>query len=406
MRKFLLLLLILIFATPAAYSQDDDSMPYMPYQEQPKQSTSTKKTTKKASTTKKTTTSKKTTNKAPSNKATKPAAPVVTSLQQGIKLLNEGRYTAAGEYLRKAIQENRNDPNAYYWYGVYHDKIGKYHQAQTFYTKAITIDPTFDPLSRAVYYPHDDEKTALWDPKRPAKVYPIETSNKGLTISSTNNYPTSPYDPTLPKVPVYLPPEPGANPEDGDPWGPLVYVPPAPDETTTTTTTTTNTRYTVDIPITASSRSTTKKVVENDVRADLPLYEPPEPGDPVVKVSAVPTTAEPKKTVTTSSKSETKSPAAPRKVVKASEKNKSTTSTKTKPTTSTKPVSSDVKPAKSTKSTTTKRKETPMPIVPNTKDDHDTEKSTTEYLPPVGQLPPDPGTVPETMIPPVGQPSK
>ena len=33
-------------------------------------------------------------------------------------------------------------------------------------------------------------------------------------------------DPQRPRVPVYLPPEPGATPEMGDAWQPNVYVPP------------------------------------------------------------------------------------------------------------------------------------------------------------------------------------
>ena len=401
MRKILLILLVIILATPA-YSQDDDSTPYMPYAEQPKQSTTTKKTTKKAPA-KKTTTKKKTTKKAPAKKSTKPAAPRVTSLQQGIDLLKQDRYEAAKQYLLKAIQENRNDPNVWYWYGVYHEKTGGYYQAQYFYSKAVTIDPAFEPLSRVVYYPNDPEKTPLWDPKRPARVYPVETSSNGVTISSSNNYPSSPYDPILPKVPVYTPPEPDASPYDGDPWAPGVYVPPTPVEASAE-----NRRYTVEIPVSSTAVVTRETVVteRDEVRADLPLYEPP---DPSVKVAAAPTTTEAKATVKPASSTTTKAPAVPRKIVKASDKKKSTskstttksTSTKAKPAAPKTPASSDVKPSTST---TTRRHETPMPIVPETRaEEHEPEKHTTEYLPPVGQFVPDPGTVPETMIPPVGQ---
>ena len=390
----------MILITPA-FSQDDDSTPYIPYAEQPKQSTTTKKTTTKKATAKKTTTKKSTIKKAPAKKTVTLAAPKVTSLQQGINLLNEGRYEAAKAYLLKAIQENRNDPNAWYWYGVYHEKTGGFHQAQYFYTKAVTIDPAFEPLSRVVYYPNDAEKTPLWDPKRPARVYPVATSSNGVTISSRNNFPTSPHDPTLPKVPVYTPPEPGATPEEGDPWSPAIYVPPTSEESETAK----EARYTMNIPVTESSTLTRESIIveREEVRADLPLYEPPEPG---VTVAATPKTTTPKETVkpATTSTSTTKAPAAPRKVVKASDTKKTTTkstSTKAKTATPTKPASSDVKPA--TKQATTRKKETPKPIVPDTSlEEHNTEKSTNEYLPPVGQMPPDPGTIPETMIPPVG----
>ena len=401
MRKILLILLVIIFVTPA-YSEDDDSTPYMPYAEQPKQSTTTKKATpKKKAPAKKATPKKSTTKSAKKTKA--PAAPRITSLQRGIDLLNEGKYDAAKQYLLKAIQENRNDPNVWYWYGVYSERTGGFHQAQYFYSKAITIDPAFEPLSRVVYYPNDAEKTPLWDPKRPARVYPVATSSNGVTVSSRNNYPSSPYDPSLPKVPVYTPPEPGSYPEDGDAWAPGIYVPPTPDEITAAN----NARYVMEVPVSSTSTLTRESItVERDpVRADLPLYEPP---DPSVKVSAAPTRSTPKeavKSTSTSSKSSTttKAPAAPRKVVKASDKKKSTTkstSTKAKSTPKT-PTSSDVRP-----SATTRRRETPMPIVPDTRtttEEHETEKRTAEYLPPVGQFAPDPGTIntDEPMIPPV-----
>ena len=402
-------MLVMILATPA-YSQDDDSTPYMPYTEQPKQSTTTKKATpKKKAPAKKTTTKKSTTKKSTAKKSTKPAAPRITSLQRGIDLLNEGRYDAAKQYLLKAIQENRNDPNVWYWYGVYSEKTGGFHQAQYFYSKAITLDPAFEPLSRVVYYPNDAEKTPLWDPKRPARVYPVATSNNGVAISSRNNYPSSPYDPSLPKVPIYTPPEADASPYDGDAWAPGVYVPPTPDEVTAAN----NARYVMEVPVSSTSTITLESItVERDpVRADLPLYEPP---DPNATVTAAPRRSTPKETVKAapSSTSTTKTSAVPRKIVKASDKRKSTTkstttkstSTKAKPATPKTPTSSDVRP--STKNNASRRRETPMPIVPDTRtttEERDTEKRTVEYLPPVGQFAPDPGTIntEEPMIPPV-----
>ena len=165
---------------------EDDSIPYMPYPERveviktvPAPQTPAKQSnnTKKKTTTKKSTVKKKTAKK-------KTVTTKQSSLDRGIALMQEERYEAAKPYLLKAIQENRNNPNAWYWYGVYHEKTGKFSQAQYFYSKALAIDPALEPLSRVVYYPNDNEKTPLWDPKRPARVYPVATKNDGVTIDT------------------------------------------------------------------------------------------------------------------------------------------------------------------------------------------------------------------------------
>ena len=231
-------------------------------------------TNKKKNTTKKTSTKKKTTTKK------RAAAPKQSSLERGIALMQQERYEAARPYLLKAIQENRNNPNAWYWYGVYHEKTGKFSQAQYFFTKALAIDPTLEPLSRVVYYPNDDEKTPLWDPKRPARVYPVATKNDGITIN-TGNFPSAPNDPEIPKVPVYTPPEPDSNPMDGDAWSPSLYVPPSPEENkelpiyNPPQANNVTELYSYKIP----GYSNTYTNIENsNIRADLPLYNPPEPG--------------------------------------------------------------------------------------------------------------------------------
>ena len=223
----------------SAAGPDDDSAQYMPWptqsqnQEEEQQKTAPTPAPKKAPAKKKSAPKKQTPKPAPKKTTAKKSAPARTSsLQRAIALMNQDRYEQARPYLVKAIQEERNNPNAWYWYGVYHEKTGGYHQAQYFYGKAITIDPTFEPLSRVVYYPNDPEKTPLWDPKRPARVYPVATSSKGVTQVPPNvsKFPTAPNDPQMPKVPVYTPPERDASPLDGDSWSPSVYVPPSPEE--------------------------------------------------------------------------------------------------------------------------------------------------------------------------------
>ena len=169
---------------------------------------------------------------APSKTGKKPSRPRLSSLQQGMALMRQERYEAAYPWLQKAIQEERRNPEAWYWYGMYHEKTAQFEQAQFFYRKAMELDPGFEPFSRVVVYPGDGERVPLWDPKRPARVYPIPTNDHGMAIIPPDSPQARrrpvrpPIDPELPKVPVYTPPEPGAGPFDGDAWQPSVYVPP------------------------------------------------------------------------------------------------------------------------------------------------------------------------------------
>ncbi|GHV37826.1 hypothetical protein FACS1894187_15620 [Synergistales bacterium] len=175
---------------------------------------------------------KKPAKKAPAKPAAKkPAAPKITSLQRGIALMEEGRYNQAGAWLQKAVQEERRNPNAWYWYGMYHDKIGQLQQAQFFYVKALEQDPAFPPLSRVVTYPDNGDRTALWDKRRPARVYPIAAGSYGVDIvppgspQSTPRQYRPPVNTNIPKVPVYVPPSP-LTLSSGDVSQPPVYVPP------------------------------------------------------------------------------------------------------------------------------------------------------------------------------------
>ncbi|NLL37260.1 MAG: tetratricopeptide repeat protein [Fretibacterium sp.] len=182
---------------------------------------------------------KKATKKAPvkSVKKVEKAAPKLTSLQRGIALMQQERCEKARPWLQKAVQEERHNPNAWYWYGLCHEKMGQFEQAQVFFTRALDCDPTFPPLSRLVAYPSDGERVPLWDPLRPARVYPIPTDDLGIAVippdaPQARRRPAPPLpDPERPRVPVYIPPEPGAMPDMGNPWQPGVYVPPGPGET-------------------------------------------------------------------------------------------------------------------------------------------------------------------------------
>ena len=157
-----------------------------------------------------------------------------SSLERGKELMNQHRYEEARPWLQKAVQEQRRSAEAWYLYGLYHERTGRFAEAQYFYTKAVQIDPLFDPLSRIMTYPNDT-KTALWDKRRPGRVYEIPTMTRSGTIIPPNSpqasrlpaRPNAQNNPVVPKVPVYTPPEPGAAPNDGDAWSPSVYVPPS-----------------------------------------------------------------------------------------------------------------------------------------------------------------------------------
>jgi len=160
-----------------------------------------------------------------------PPPPKPNSLEMGILMMEQMRYESARAWLQKAVQEERNNPYAWYWYGMAHDKVGQFQQAQFFYARALDLDPTFPPLSRVVAYPEDGDRRALWDPLRPARVYPVELESEGVVIVppdalDATSRPSMPYvDPSLPKVPVYVPPEVPSVP--GDAVQPPVYVPPS-----------------------------------------------------------------------------------------------------------------------------------------------------------------------------------
>ncbi len=424
----------------AAEAPDDDSAVYYPYpnQQQTEQTQPTPPVPPKTPARKKAAPKKKTPpKKAPAKKSTasqsrKPAPVRQSSLQKGIELMQQERYEQAKPYLLKAIQEERNNPNAWYWYGVYHEKTGGFYQAQYFYTKAVTIDPAFEPLSRVVFYPDDPEKTPLWDPKRPARVYPVDTASVPLNVS---RFPNAPNDPEIPRVPVYTPPEPGTSPLNGDSWNPAVYVPPSPEELTEPSGQSpvylppdpagvvADERQTVDIPIPDNQiqRPDNDQIItdrERIMRVDKPLYNPPEPGQRAAQRQPQ-KTEKPRKTVSIQTKPERgkKSATVPENRVVRQKKAASTKQTRKSQTRTPTPrvtASQDVKPTPPKRNqrqqTQTpppeQRQQTPTPVPPPARQpqpEPQPQRRQSEYLPPVGQYAPDPGTISDRPIPPVGQ---
>lgn len=429
---FCLIISILIFIASPGFSAepDDDSAVIVPM---PTQSNppAVKKSVRKAPLRKPA--PKKTTKKATPKKTKttpKPQVQKKSSLEQGIALMEQERYEAAKPWLLKAIQENRNSAAAWYWYGVYHEKTGGFYQAQYFYSKAVACDPNFEPLSRVVSYPNDETKNPLWDPKRPARVYPIETNNNGITTippgsAQARILPSRPeLDPELPKVPVYTPPEPGTSPLDGDSWRPAIYVPPSryetPNEGTQTPVYIPPGALAVDISEEQQERSenpenTTNQVYQNQssfptdliIRVDKPLYQPPEPGQQRVDASSQQTqqVQQTKKETVSNAKQTTKTqPAVPRKVVR-----KRNTTTQRQPARNQqnqtrqtqRPVSRDIRPAQPTQPVQPTQPEV-QTQQNNSERERERERSP-ENMPPVGQFSPDPGTISDTPLPPVGQ---
>ncbi|MBQ7217516.1 MAG: hypothetical protein IJP54_00940 [Synergistaceae bacterium] len=452
MKRIILLIMSGMFMLTPAFGADDDSTPYMPYPETPPQTQPAKAPTKKPAPKKKAAPKKKPAPKKKTpKKAAKPKAPASpSSLQQGIALLEQDRYEQAKRYLLKAIQEDRNNPNVWYWYGVYHEKTGGFHQAQYFYSKAITIDPAFEPLSRVVYYPEDPEKTPLWDPKRPARVYPVQTQSTGglstvpAGLPGRSSFPEAPDDPELPHVPVYTPPEPGAAPFDGDAWSPAVYVPPSPEEVQTEgemspqylppepqsiiAQESPTGRQVLEIPVRYPEGYEQPEPAQRDtiIRADKPLYTPPNPGEkpPVVpkqtqavkKQNTAPAKNADAKIQETSGKRRASVPDS--RIVRQSQRPKKSAprvqrQTTRRPGTT---ASRDVRPQTPARPPQPQRQTpppqqtqpAPEPVTPARRPAPVRQENTQnqEYMPPAGQYAPDPGTIPENPLPPVGQGSQ
>ena len=384
-----------------------------------------------------------------------------TSLQRGIDLMKQERYEQAKPYLLKAIQEERNNPNAWYWYGVYHEKTGGFYQAQYFYSKAITIDPAFEPLSRVVFYPNDSEKNPLWDPKRPARVYPIETNSRGITSVPPNvsTFPNAPNDPEIPNVPVYTPPEPGAVPIDGDSWSPSVYVPPSHEDLQVmegqtpvytppspqniiadTPEDTAGNREILRMPITQVERQAERQTEAYDrdriIRADKPLYNPPEPNQRVTPPPSQNQPEQPKQSVQQPKKqndtqSSRRASVPANRVVRQSQRKttskpqqpaqtQQSQTRQARPTRQNRrqqaqrpPVSQDVRPQTQRQPSQRQQQrqqqqQTPPPTpqqpeIQNQPERVQPQRRQSEYLPPVGQYAPDPGTISDMPMPPVGQ---
>jgi len=170
-----------------------------------------------------------------------PPPPQPSALETGIRMMEQMRYNQARTWLQRAVQEERDNPYAWFWFGKAHHRIGNFQQAQIFYRRAIELDPGFAPFARIVTYPDHGGRIPLWDPLRPARVFPIELSNRGISIvppdaPEAGRRPTAPpVHINLPGVPVYIPPAPDAVPQAvTEPlhfqWLPPepVYIPPPP----------------------------------------------------------------------------------------------------------------------------------------------------------------------------------
>ena len=320
----------------------------------------------------------------PAPKKTVKAAPKpapVLPLDQGVALMKQERYAAARPWLQKAIQQNHRSAAAWYWYGMCHEKTGHFYEAQYFYSKAVERDPTFEPLSRVVAYPNGGDKNPLWDPKRPARVYPVPTDNvmgtsgRGVTVIPPDSPQARPrpsrpaLDPELPKVPTYIPPKPGALPQDGDAWRPAVYVPPTMgsvvldrDEET-------------PVYIPPANPQAGAPAAVSPANGEL-VYQPPQPAHQAVVSQPSPAPQ----------KSAAVTPAATKKKPKKAPARKVTPK---------KAAEVPQQPAKAPEPPAPKE-ETPPPAQPETPPNR-----SLEYLPPVGQVPQD--KVDSVPLPPVGQ---
>ncbi|MCR4819331.1 MAG: tetratricopeptide repeat protein [Fretibacterium sp.] len=323
-------------------------------------------------------------------KAVPQPAPV-SALDQGVALMKQERYTAARPWLQKAIQQNRRSAAAWYWYGMCHEKTGHFYEAQYFYSKAVECDPTFEPLSRVVAYPNGGDKTPLWDPRRPARVYPVPTdsvmgsSGQGVTIVPPNSPQARPrpsrpaLDPELPKVPAYVPPEPGALPQDGDAWHPAVYVPPTMGSVAT------GRDEGTPVYIPPSLPQGGVPSVTAPVNAG-PVYQPPQPPQTAV---TRPSPAPQKKAAVTPAVTKTKKKTVKKAPRKAAPKKSAAAK---------QPAPEPKQPADTQKpmAPSAPKEETLPPAQPRTP-----PVRSAEYLPPVGQVPQD--KVDSVPLPPVGQ---
>ncbi len=472
------MLAVNLLATPS-YPADDDSTPYNPYPEtqtQTQTQNQTQSQNKQKSQTKKSQAKKRPAkrNQAPKKRAatrrttpSKAAAPKDSLLQRAIALMEQGNYEQAKRYLLRAMNVNRNDPNVWYWYGKYNEYVGNYYQAQYFYSRAVKIDPSFEKLSRVVYYPKDPEKTPLWDPKRPARVYPVETGGKGITTMAPDaidrvTYPKADTsDPLLPKVPVYTPPQPGTSPL------PPVYVPPAPQDTDSTIRNApvytppsrqdsgnylppvplanngenlgiikegSSIYQEVDEIVRVNQENSGQPLNERDriLRADKPLYNPDNPRQKVAANNRTRKTQaqqvnktesakkkqpakktsnkESKKESKKESRKESKQESAPsaRKTVRRQQTQRQREEPRTQPVQPRTPEPRPVQPREP------ETRELPRETQPQTQTQSQTQSRTQreetrqqprqqQYMPPVGQYEPDPGTISETPMPPVGQ---
>ena len=149
---------------------------------------------------------------APAPITPKPGKEAIGSLDDAIALIEQERYQKALHPLICAVKNQPNNPDAWYWFGVWNNKTGNFSNAQKYFAKALEIDPNYPALSRLVVYPGDPhDKHPLWDPKRPTDmkdILPLKEMNVVAPGSPESLSEPRPEMGNRVETPVYLPPNP------------------------------------------------------------------------------------------------------------------------------------------------------------------------------------------------------
>jgi len=66
-----------------------------------------------------------------------------SSLQQGVKALEENNYSSAISLIEQWIENHPDDPAGYWYQGIFYEKIGRPKLAQSSFSKALHLDPSF-----------------------------------------------------------------------------------------------------------------------------------------------------------------------------------------------------------------------------------------------------------------------
>jgi tetratricopeptide (TPR) repeat protein len=64
-------------------------------------------------------------------------------LDKGIEYYYQSKFKEALNYFKKAVKEDNNNYEAWYWLGNYYANSGKYTKAIDMYTKAVKVNPNY-----------------------------------------------------------------------------------------------------------------------------------------------------------------------------------------------------------------------------------------------------------------------